>query len=65
MFSFVQGSRDDNVAKDNCRLIEKLAGDRRVRIVHVCDIPEKPVGPCMVFMEARRFMAAKYVREVV
>ena len=42
MFSFVRGSRDDNMTRDNCRLTEKLAKDRRVRIVHVCDIPEGP-----------------------
>jgi len=42
MFSFVRRFRDDNMIRDNCRLIEKLAQDRRVRIVHVCDIPEGP-----------------------
>lgn len=36
MFSFVQGFRDNKVAKDACRLIGRLAGDRRIRIVHVC-----------------------------
>jgi hypothetical protein len=42
MFSFVWMFRDDNVARDNCRFTEKLAKDRRVRIVRVCDIPEGP-----------------------
>jgi hypothetical protein len=42
MFSIVRRFRDDNMTRDNCRLIEKLAKDRRVRIVHVCDIPEGP-----------------------
>jgi hypothetical protein len=42
MFSFVRTFRDDNMTRNSCRLIEKLAKDRRVRIVHVCDIPEGP-----------------------
>jgi len=40
MFSFVRRFRDDNVARDNCRLIEKLVQDRRVRIVHVVIYPK-------------------------
>jgi hydrogenase expression/formation protein HypD len=43
MFSFVQGFRDNKVAKDVCRLIEKLAGDRRIRIVHVCGTHEDTI----------------------
>jgi hypothetical protein len=42
MFSFVRRFRDDNMTRDNCRLTEKLAQDRRVQIVHICDIPEGP-----------------------
>jgi len=42
MFSFVRRFRPDNMIRDNCRLTEKLVKDRRVRIVHVCDIPEGP-----------------------
>jgi hydrogenase expression/formation protein HypD len=43
MFSFVQGFRDNKVAKDVCRLIERMAGDRRIRIVHVCGTHEDTI----------------------
>lgn len=43
MFSFVQGFRDNKMAKDTCRLIGRLAGDRRVRIVHVCGTHEDTI----------------------
>ena len=43
MFSFIQGFRDNKVAKDVCRLIERLAGDRRIRIVHVCGTHEDTI----------------------
>jgi hydrogenase expression/formation protein HypD len=43
MFNFVKGFRDDKIAKDTVKLIEKLAGDRRIRIVHVCGTHEDTI----------------------
>ena len=59
MFSFVNGFRDNKVAKDVCALIERLAGDRRIRIVHVCgthedldvlreEAPKAVLGDCVL-----------------
>lgn len=43
MFPFVRSFRDSRMARDVCRLIEELAGDRRVRIVHVCGTHEDTI----------------------
>ncbi|UCH57694.1 MAG: hydrogenase formation protein HypD, partial [Candidatus Bathyarchaeota archaeon] len=43
MFPFVEGFRDSKLARDVCDLIESLAGDKHVRIVHVCGTHEDTI----------------------
>lgn len=43
MFSFVDDFRDEKAAKDVCGLIERLSGNQRVRLVHVCGTHEDTI----------------------
>jgi len=43
MFPFVKSFRDSKMAKDVCRLIRDLAGDRHIRIVHICGTHEDTI----------------------
>lgn len=43
MFPFVKSLRDSELARDACRLIERLSKGRHIRIVHVCGTHEDTI----------------------